>query len=798
MTKKFYTIALIILLSNIFFQANAQVELSGQIKDDDTKEALIFCSVSIYNLQDSLVVAGITNDKGFFVLPVKEGNYNLICNYMGYETDTLAISVESENKFLGIIKMKANVFSLNEVEIGETTSEFALDKEVELVTAKMRTGAANTSDVLDRIKGLSYDRYNNSIKVDGDDNVIILVNGLEKNQEYIKNLSPDRIKEVEVIRNPSGRYALEGYSAIINIILKSDYKGTEAYFETTPLFDIDTKSNNYLPINNLSLTYNYTYDKFNIYGKLNQSYTNINIYSESEKDYQNGNIIKYQSLDGGANLFANNFSNTYTAGIDYYVNPKHTISFESNIVAFPLAKSNTSYGYNIIQTFDGATTDNYISQNENNSNTQDFTNSLFYVFKINNQNTLNADFTYSNYSDKYINNINQSNGFEMYETGKNNKDYTKLYVEINHILNNKSSLMAGYGNTFRKVENDFATKTRLLSTDSFIESTNSSVLDESRHKIYSYYSLNISRKLSFKIGSAMEYSHPVSEGLDKTFIIYQPHLDFKIAAHKLLDIKIIYRADSNYPTIIQSTPFTHVVDQYLTETGNSDLKPELIHKVSVRFRVMQGLLSFEPYYNFSDNLISRTLSPTGNGMFGYFYNNVGNYVNKGIKGDFTIPLFKQSLIIQSNFDFFNSSITYNGKTNNLNDWIMNSQIIYMSQKQKTIAGLVYQKNIKKLINTEGYDYNNNDFWFLFVQQTVLKDKMTIMLGYMLPVDFGVTYNQGSFVDTELYRATNIYNISILKNMIMFKLTYRFNKGKSVKNIKKEIENEVEKKSDGLF
>ena len=46
---------------------------------------------------------------------------------------------------------------------------------------------------------------------------------------------------------------------------------------------------------------------------------------------QNGNIIKYQSLDGGANLFANNFSNTYTAGIDYYVNPKHTISFESNI-----------------------------------------------------------------------------------------------------------------------------------------------------------------------------------------------------------------------------------------------------------------------------------------------------------------------------------------------------------------------------------------------------------------------------------------------------------------------------------
>lgn len=54
------------------------------------------------------------------------------------------------------------------------------------------------------MNGLTYDRYNRAIKVDGDTRVIMLVNGLQKDQEYIKNLNPERIREIEVMRNPGG------------------------------------------------------------------------------------------------------------------------------------------------------------------------------------------------------------------------------------------------------------------------------------------------------------------------------------------------------------------------------------------------------------------------------------------------------------------------------------------------------------------------------------------------------------------------------------------------------------------
>ena len=170
----------------------------------------------------------------------------------------------NENKYLGILRLKAGEAILGEVMIKGTTKKFTIDKDVQLVTAKMREGSTNTLEVLERMNGLSYDRYNRTIKVDGDTKVIMLVNGLEKNQEYIKNLSPDRIKEVEVMRNPGGRYALDGYSAVINIILKNDYRGTEITALENGLLDLDNKMDIFFPINFSSLTFNYTYDKINV------------------------------------------------------------------------------------------------------------------------------------------------------------------------------------------------------------------------------------------------------------------------------------------------------------------------------------------------------------------------------------------------------------------------------------------------------------------------------------------------------------------------------------------------------
>jgi hypothetical protein len=798
MIKSFsYTYLFAIFILLIAGKSYSQSLLSGQVKDNDTKEPLAYCTATVYNQKDSLIVGAITNDKGFFEIPVAPGSYKLVLSFVGYFSDTSLIQQGTKENFLGIIPLKKNTSELGEVEIKGTTSDFNLDKEVEMVTSKMREGSANTADVLDRVKGVSYDRYNRSIKVDGDENIIILVNGLEKNQEYIKNLSPDRLKEIEIIRNPSGRYALDGYTAIVNVILKNDYRGTELYAENLVMIDPNPDQKKYFPIDVAALTFNYTYDKLNFYVRATNNYTDLSIKHEASQLSNSSLLVENTAIEGNNNMIVNNLFKKYTVGLDYYLNPKHTLSFESNISDFPPLKEAVSYEQQVDVYYDDIHTDSYIQKSMVESLTKEYLNSLFYIYKIDDKSQLNADFSFSHYTDEYLNTTLQSNGYNRYEDGSNAKDYTKLFLEYTRSLNEKASIMAGYGNTWRSIGNFYTTTSEYSSELQFFDTADFS-LSETRHKFYAYYSHKLTPKISTKIGAASEYSHPISDYLDKTYFIIQPHADLFINAHQLLAVKLKYRSFTNYPSIQQTNPFARLMSQYIYEKGNPELNPELTHSISAQIKLIQGLLTVEPYYSFSNNHINRTITPLNDSIFEFGYDNVGNYKNKGIKGNITIPLFKQSFIIQSGFNFYDASISYQGKVNSVKDWTMSTQLVYIHKKTEALGGLKHQKEMRKIIHAQGYTNGNNDYWLVFAQMPVLDKKMTVMLGYMLPLDFLVSYEQGTMIDDTYYISTTRTDISFLKNLLLFRVTYRFNKGKSIRDLQKEIESEKEKESNGFF
>ncbi len=796
--KKIITLsAIVFILSGFTMQTLAQAEVSGQVKDSVTRENLLFCNVSALLPNDSIVSGGITDERGNFKFMLNPGAYRLIISFVGYKADTLPLRMGLENQYLGVIRLTPGAAELGEVVVKGATRGYTIDKDIQMVTAKMREGSTNTLEVLERMNGLTYDRYNRTVKVDGDANVILLVNGLEKNQEYIKNLSPDRIKEVEIMRNPGGRYALEGYTAVINIILKSDYRGTEITALENGLLDLDTKVDRIFPINYAALTYNYTYDKVNFYLKANNVRNSFLLQGTTDQDYASGFSVKYRPVDPVGNTAIKYLSSSYTAGLDYFLDPRHTLSYEGTVTAFP-ARQQMAQDFSVSQYLNDSLINQYTSNGTNSSNTRDITNSFFYIFKISEATKLNAEFTYNRYDDTYTNSLTQNNGFERNESGSNHKDYTKFYAELNHNINEKSTLSAGYGNTWRSLQNDFTTATRMLPALPVMNDTTDFWMREFRHKLYAYYALSLNKTLSFKVGAAAEYSRPKTADTDHTYVIYQPYLDFNIAAHQMLDIKIKYRAESEYPSIGQVTPFTQVIDQYTSQKGNPDLRPDLTHTVSARMRMMQGLFSVEPYYGFSNNRINRVVTPLEGNMLEYSFDNVGQFASYGIKGDFTIPLFKQSFIIKTDVDFFHQSITYKERKNAISDYTMNTQLIYIDKKIHTVGGLIYQKGLKKVINAQGYDYGNNDFWMLFVQQPLFKNKLTVMAGYILPVNFLASYNQGSYIDTGLYTTTSLYNIDMLKNMLLINITYRFNQGKSVRNVEKEVKTEVERQAKKIF
>jgi len=776
----------IFILSNNSAFAEKEIGVSGQIKDAETKKALEFCTIRIFNMKDSLIAGATTNSTGFFSVPLTRGKYKFLAEYVGYKPDTTKFFVKTGTEFIGIIKLVPDENAVDEVVINGKTKDILIDKDEYLVTTKMKTGAADTKDVLDKINGVTYDRYNNSIKVDGEDNIIILVNGLEKDREYIQNLAPERLKKIEIIRDPSGRYALEGYSAVINVILKDDYKGLEFYTSNQILADLDNKDGKYLPIGYFSGSINYTYNKINVYAKVGTNFLDLGLPSKIIKEYDNGLSITKDSKDDTPNMIINNLRDKITLGADYYINPKHTISFESN-TGGNLFRDNTQQNlFNVSTVQNESEIDNYDTEDINKSSNTSSYQSLFYKGIINKNNTVNIDFTYSDSKDNYTNNYYVNSVLTNTQEGENDNTYTKFFAEFNHTISSKSNVQAGYGNTWKKTVNTFNFgETEFTRTDF-------------RHKLYVYYSWSLNKKFGIKIGGAGETSTPEVEGKTRTYHIYQPYADIKIKPFKMLDIRLKYRSSSNYPSVNEANPDTFFIDDKTVRFGNPLLEPSVTHKLSVRFNIMGGLASFEPYYHFSGNYISQTGTLTNDGIFQYTYTNAGQYKHYGFKVGLTVP-FGKSLFWQNNANFFKSSILYNNAENEIQDWTMSSNLIYVNKKYKTTSGIIYQNNLKKHITAQGYNMWNNDFWGFMVQQPLFKQKMNVMIFYMLPINLGVDFNQGSFIKTETYTETSIQDISILKNIVMFRITFRLNKGKSIRKTEKDLKQEDEyPKKGGIF
>lgn len=795
---KFYALLIIILSgisSNMFAENN--IGVSGQVKDEQSKEVIEFCNVHVFNMKDSLITGGVTDDKGFFIIPLARGNYKLLTEYMGYISDTTEISVKTGTEFIGIIKLKRDENIIDEIVISGSTVDNLIDKDVYLVTSDLKTGAADTKDVLSKVSGVNYDRYNNSIKVDGDDNIIILVNGLEKDQEYIKNLAPDRLKKIEVIRDPSGRYALEGYSAVINIILKEDYKGTEFHLSDQLITDPDNKDSNYrIPINNLNASVNYTYNKVNIYSSVRYNVLDFAILSTNNKKYDDGLTIDKTPQNDLHNLLYNNTGDNLTVGADYYINPKHTISYESNFRGYLFGESSSNEQYNTLYRQDGILTDNFNIETNNNSENQSNYHSLFYIGKFNERNSLNVDFTYSTYNDTYTNKYLENNVLTRTEQGTNQKTNTKFYTELNHVINSKSNFQVGYGNETKSLTNSIITD-----NIDFTELPEGEISDfnltDLRHKIFAYYSLNINKKLGIKLGGAAEMSIPEVYGEKISYFIYQPYADIKYKLFKFLNIKLKYRSSSDYPTISEANPFTYVIDQETISKGNPLLSPAVQHKLSIKFNILNGLASIEPYYHFSENYISQIGTLRDDGIFELTYQNAGRYEHKGIRGNLTVP-FGKSLFLQTDANFYKSEIEIDGRTQKIDDWRMNSQLIYVNKKHGTVSGLIFQNNLSKYITAQGYNMWNNDFWGLFVQQPLFKKKLNVMILYMLPLELGMDYYQGSYTETMNYSELKTQDMSLLKNVVLLRISFRMNKGQSVRKTNKDVKEEKEKSTKKLF
>jgi hypothetical protein len=85
------------------------------------------------------------------------------------------------------------------------------------------------------------------------------------------------------------------------------------------------------------------------------------------------------------------------------MNPKHTLSFESNASGLFAGTEFAEDNSKMTNLQDGLVTDEVDIYSLYKSDSRSYRNSLFYVGKLNQKNSLNMDFTYSDYKSNYTN-----------------------------------------------------------------------------------------------------------------------------------------------------------------------------------------------------------------------------------------------------------------------------------------------------------------------------------------------------------------------------------------------------------
>ena len=204
----------------------AQHTITGTLVDDTTNDPLMFVNVGLIRAADTVYVSGTaSNDKGFFKLEhVRNGQYILQITAIGYENYKNVLDV-TEDINLGTIKMHEGAVRLDEVVIVESKPLFANEGEKTLYNVSedpsIQTGTL--SDALQNAPGVEVDVEGN-ITLRGVSSVEIWINGKpshlneENLKTYIQQLPANAIKTIEVITNPSARYASKSDGGIINIV----------------------------------------------------------------------------------------------------------------------------------------------------------------------------------------------------------------------------------------------------------------------------------------------------------------------------------------------------------------------------------------------------------------------------------------------------------------------------------------------------------------------------------------------------------------------------------------------------
>lgn len=234
----------LIITALLLFVFNAQSQVSIQGRVIDRQQNLPSVTLLLFTHDSTLAKGVVSNIKGEFIFErVISGKYRVSASMIGYSKFiSQPITIEKENVVLPDIVLEEAAAKLREVVIQAKKPLFQQQKDRLVINVQSSiTSSGNTIlEVLQKSPGVSVNRQNNSLSMNGKWGVRIMMDGkllqlpMDAVVQMLDGMNSANVEKIELISTPPAKYDADGNAGLINIVTKGNKSlGTNGSFGLT-------------------------------------------------------------------------------------------------------------------------------------------------------------------------------------------------------------------------------------------------------------------------------------------------------------------------------------------------------------------------------------------------------------------------------------------------------------------------------------------------------------------------------------------------------------------------------------
>lgn len=627
-------------------------------------------------------------------------------------------------------------------------------KETIFITDSLRKGTVSAIQLLAKLPGITTDWGTDEVNVGKDKNVPIVINGKEVKREYAISLNPKRIKKVEIMRYPAGKYS--DYPVVLNIELADDYKGWDVSTFTRNLYSFRNKHSNREAI---GTSFTYTLPKVNLYGSL--SFNHRQNYDVSGYEYSSMSdlMIKSEAADyKKPNISTRNNMGSFSLGADYRLSNNQILSAQAWIERKGTKQNDSFSVFNNDKFYELNSLDDF--------KTDDYTIGLFYKGKFANHLNLSSELIYNRY-DIHEDRIYSEKDNIVLSPYKGNKNYWRYYLSANYYLGNKVSLWADYTQIWKDYSNSDRNENIVLYNSK-----------ETRSKLMGAISYQPFRNFNALLGSHLLTVKDENQqtAVSEKHTSWMPLFKGYWKPVKWMYLQYNYFCDVEYPNLDQLSTVRWQENDVLWHRGNSELKPRIMHYSEITVNFVNIVKIDYMYKQSKDEIIDyyqheedKTYQTQANCNYRH------NYL--GMEGDYNLGNGVE-LSFVANYQWYHrymkDDTKHFGRT-----WYLDTQLLWNVPNTKLSFMASYFLRHDKLPLLQGKQYDEEEKLFVGTSYSLLKGKLPISLEVSIPTSMisKKTYTKVSLPNF----AYQIYGDNRVNAFVaLISVKYSLGKGKTTK------------------